>query len=193
MSRSPASQRAAQVDRAVKEFTRSVAGTPVRVTFNDGDKANTRGFDRVFVQLGLTLASLPDILRGPGTAAVREEFGRNFDDQSGRKKWARLAPATVRDRVAKGYGRGPILQRTGRLRRHVVTAPAQIRSGGGVVELRIAPTPNVGGRPYYRANALGTSRIPSRPMVVLRPAAANRVTSAISREARRRAQANGLG
>lgn len=193
MSRSPAAARAAQVDRAVQEFTRAVAGTPVRVTFNDGDRANTTGMDRVFVQLGLTLASLPDLLRGPGVAAIRQEFTQNFADESGRKRWARLAPATVRDRVAKGYGRGPILQRTGRLKRHVITAPAQIRSGGGVVELRIAPSANVGGRPYYRAQALGTSRIPSRPMVVLRPAAANRVTSAISREARRRAQSNGLG
>lgn len=177
----------------MKAFAREVAGTPVRVTFNDGDKAQTTGFDRVFVQLGLTLASLPDILRGPGVAAIREEFAGNFDRQGGRAKWAKLAPSTVRDRVRKGYGRGPILQRTGRLKRHVVTAPAQIRSGGGVVELRIAPSPNVGGRPYYRANALGRSRIPSRPMVVLRPDAANRVTSAISREARRRAAANGLG
>ena len=190
---SAAGRRVAAVDKAVRKFQQDVSGTPIRLTINDGDRANTRGFDRVFVQMGLTLAELPAILKGPGVDAIRQEFDQNFTDQSGRKRWAKLAPSTVRDRARRGYGKGPILQRTGRLKRHVLTTPAQVTSGGRTVTLRIAPSPNVGGRPVYVANALGTSRIPSRPMVVLRPAASNRVTSAISRAARQRAAANGLG
>lgn len=32
-------------------------------------------------------------------------------------KWKALAPATIRQRVAQGYGAGPILQRTGKLKK----------------------------------------------------------------------------
>jgi len=53
-----------------------------------------------------------------------ESIDRNFKAQ-GRPKWTRLAPATIADRKRKGFGSGPILQRTKKLRksfRHVSTA-----------------------------------------------------------------------
>lgn len=44
---------------------------------------------------------------------------RNFDEQ-GRPRWQALSKATVYDRLIKGYPRGPILDRSGRLKREAV-------------------------------------------------------------------------
>lgn len=189
--------RNARVRRAVNDFKTSTTGrgtdAPIRVTFNDDNPADTRSMSRLFVGLGATLDAMTDVLRGPGADAIRDAFGDNFARQGERAPWAALAPSTIAQRIRLGYGRGPILQRTGALKRHVTTAPAQVTRTGSGIELRIKPGNVVAGRPKYVPLAMGTSRMPARPMVVLPPAAVAKVTGIISRALRARAQANGLG
>lgn len=194
------------VRQAVARFQQQTANgasgprsAPVRLTINDDDPANTRGFDRVFVGLEVTLDGLTTVLSDATVLrAVRDRFADNFARESGRTKWAALAPSTVQQRRRLGYGGAhPILKRTGALERHVLTTPAQTRRTAGGAELRIAPSPSVGGVRKYRVLAKGGTtptggRIPSRPMVVIDARGAVKVTSAISRALRARAAANGL-
>lgn len=197
---STAAQRAREVSRAVKRFEAATskgagpAGAPVRLTINDDDPASTVGFDRVFDGLGVTLAGLEVVLGSPEViGAIREQFARNFDQEGGRTRWPQLAPSTVAERVRLGYGGAhPILQRTGALRRHVLGAPPRVSRSGSGAELRIRPDDSVGGVPKYLALAMGTHRMPGRPMVVIDASGAVKVTSAISRALRSRAAASGL-
>lgn len=191
-------QRSAAAKRAVRKFNETTAAGPgggfVRVSFNDDDKANTKGFDRVFAGLGVTLGGMATVLSSPDVLAmIRAQFERNFAQEKGRRKWARLAPRTVQERIRRGYGgQHPILERTGALRRHVVSTPAQVTTTGRGATLRIAPGPSVNGVPKYRALAKGHGRVPARPMVVLDKSGSVKVSSAISRALRARAAANGL-
>lgn len=192
------SRRTADVRRAVDRFNKATTagkgGHGVRLTINDDDAASTTGFDRVFDGLGVTLAGLEVVLGSPPVVdAIREQFARNFDQEGGRSSWAALAPSTVEERQRLGYGGAhPILQRTGALRRHVLAAPARVTRSGTAAELRIRPGDSVGGVPKYLALAMGTHRMPGRPMVVIDSSGAVKVTSAISRALRQRAQASGL-
>lgn len=169
-------------------------GPVLRVTIFDDSPAGSAGFDRIFTGLTATLDELPAALSA-AVPAIRAAFARNFADERERTAWAALAPRTVAERTRLGFGgTGPILTRTGALRRHVMAAPPRVTRAGRTVELRVRPGRTVArtGAPYD-ALAQGTSRMPARPMVVVRQDDANRITSAISRELRRRAQANGLG
>lgn len=180
-------ERSRRLRRAVDAFERSAGGGGIRLTINDDGPADRRGFDRVFVGLEATIDAFPQALRA-ALPAIRAGHAQNFrSESSGFGGWAPLAPATQRQRARLGYGAAhPILVRTGQLRGHVLTAPARISRVSGGFELRIAPSPSVGGRPKYVANARGTSRIPARPMVSLTPQASTAVTSAISRFLRNR-------
>lgn len=166
----------------------------IGITITDDARTRTRGLDRIFDAFGATIDDLPQVLDA-AVPTIREAHRRVFatEGAAGRGKWAPLAPATLRDRARKGFGPGPIHVRTGALRDHVLTAPARITRSGSTVELRIRPDDNVGGVPKYRALALGTDRIPARPMVALGPGEATAVTSTIQRAFRARAQAHGLG
>ena len=183
--------------QAVERFKRDTAGqgdaAPVRVTFNDDNAADTRSVSRLFVGLGATLDVMPAVLRSDGVSAIRAGFARNFDREAERRPWAALAPATIAERLRLGFGPGPILRRTGALRRHVLQTPARITRTGSTIELRIKPGNSVGGVPKYGPLAMGTSRMPGRPMVVLTPPEVARVVGVISRALRTRAIANGLG
>ena len=189
----------AELRRAVEAFlqaaSRVSSGGGIRLTITDDAPGGTRGLDRVFVGLGATIDAFPDVLRSV-VPEIRAAHSAVFSSEGalGRGKWAPLKPATLADRRRKGFPPGPILLRTGALKRHVLGTSAQIRTVGGTTELRIAPSPVVEGtgRPYYRAQALGYGALPSRPMVAVGPAAAVKITSAISRELRRRAAMNGL-
>ncbi len=63
------------------------------------------------------------ITRGSNMKPAMEEIGRyylgvtrrNFKAQGRPKKWSDLQPATIADRIRRGFGAGPILQRTKRL------------------------------------------------------------------------------
>lgn len=189
--------RNACMKRAVSDFKRTTSGAgnaaAIRVTFNDDNAADTRSMSRLFTGLGATLDNMADVLRTEGADAIRKAFGDNFNRQGARGPWPALAPSTIAQRIRLGYGAGPILQRTGALKRHVTTAPAQVTRTGRGIELRIRPGNVVAGRPKYVPLAMGTGRMPARPMVVLTPQAVAQVTGTISRALRARAQANGLG
>lgn len=173
-------------------------GGGIRVSIVDDSAAGGLGFDRIFVGLG----ALPQVMPGALQAlipTIRQEHDRNFTTEgaSGRGAWAGLSERTQQERVRLGYSAaGPILQRTGALRRHVLSAPAEVTSLPDGVTLRIAPSPDVGGTRKYRALALGHSTsnafgrgisasIPGRPMVTVGPAGATRITTELSRLLRR--------
>lgn len=196
--------RAARLNAAARTFERAAAargGGPIRLTMHDDGPGDTRGFDRLFVGLGATVAAFPDALRD-ALPTIRAAHAAVFRTAglAGRGGWPALSESwTVPERIALGYGgRAPILVRTGALRDHVLNTPAVVSKTADGFELRIAPTPNVGGVAKYRilarggTTSLGT-RIPARPMVALGPTQAVKVTSAISRSLRQRAAANGLG
>lgn len=196
----------AAVRAAVARFLKAGAkGTPpssgnrippgmIGVTIRDDSTARARGLDRMFDAFGATIDDLPKVLEA-AVPTIREAHRAVFTTEgaAGRGAWAPLAPLTLRERARLGFGPGPIHVRTGALRDHVLGTPATITRRGDVVELRIRPDDNVGGVPKYRALALGTDRIPARPMVAIGPAAATKVTSSIQRAFRDRARANGLG
>lgn len=194
-------QRGKAVTKAVRKFnaTQAPGGGFVRVSFNDDDGADTRGMDRVFVGLDVTLAGMASVLSDASVlSAIRKAFAQNFTDEGARKPWAQLAPSTVQERIRKGYGgRHPILKRTGALERHVVTAPAKVTTTARGATLKIAPSPSVGGVRKYAFLAKGGTtptggKVPGRPMVVITPGSATKVSSAISRALRARAAANGI-
>ncbi len=185
---------------AVASFARGAQGTPanpgIRLTLADDSPQGARGMDRVFVGLGATIDAFPDVLRD-AVPTIRKVHADNFrtEGSAGRGRWAPLAASTIERRIRRGYGARPILLNTGELRRHVLGTPAVIIRTGNDVTLTIRPTDTVPGtgRAYYRANALGTRRIPSRPMVTVGPQGAVEITSAVSRGLRLRAMGNGLG
>lgn len=191
--------RARAIQAAASRFAAQAGGShgaAVRLSITDDANGNTRGLDRLFAGLGATIDAFPAVL-ADAVPTIRDAHRAVFasEGSSGRGRWSSLAPRTQEERRRLGYGpTGPILVRTGALRAHVLAAPAQITRTGAGVELRIAPDPSVGGVRKYRALARGMAArsLPARPMVALGPAAANRVTSTISRALRARAAANGL-
>ena len=87
---------------------------------------------------------------------------RNFKAEGRPVKWAPLAPSTIADRMRKGYGSGPILQRSGGLMKSLTTP------GAPGFSLRVGPrsvayTSNIF---YFRFHQVGTSKMPARPMLV---------------------------
>lgn len=168
----------------------------LRLTIEDDSAENDRGLDRLFDAMGATLDDMPAIFTDalPSIrAAHREVF--TSEGASGRGQWEGLAQRTREERVQLGYGAsGPILVRTGALMAHVLSTVAQITRTGDGWELKIRPEREVDGVPKYDALAKGyaANNLPGRPMVALGPAAAKRVTSAVQRAFRDRAQANGL-
>lgn len=188
--------------RIVNQLRREArASRGIRITITDDDGRATRGMDRIFDGLGVTMRELPDVLRSV-VPDIKAEHARNFDTEgaNGRGTWAPLAPSTLADRRRKGYGPGPILHRSGALRRHVLATHANISRRGADAQLRIRPKKAVAGRdgsgrfksvPKYDHLAKGGRHMPGRPMVTLGPTASRRVTSAIMRQLRDRAAANG--
>lgn len=87
---------------------------------------------------------------------------RNFEAEGRPKRWAALAPSTVQDRIRKGYGPGPILERTGKLKRSLTE-----RGATGNI-LRIGPKSLKYGSSvkYFVYHQYGTSTMPARKMMV---------------------------
>lgn len=87
----------------------------------------------------------------------RRSIERNFEAQGRPEPWAALKPATIRARERAGYGAGPILTRSGHMRRrfHFVWGPRSYREINRVH--------------YFPHHQFGAPRanIPARPMIVL--------------------------
>lgn len=86
------------------------------------------------------------------TKANFDKGGRLFQNGG----WQPLKPATIKDRERKGFGRRPILKRTGQLKRKFYK-----RVGTGKVEL-------YNPRPYFKYHQLGGTKIPLRRMLGIR-------------------------
>ena len=80
---------------------------------------------------------------------------RNFDAEGRPNKWTRLLPATIRDRLRQGFGAGPILDRTGALKRG-------FRFSWGPLSYAVR---NI--KAYFQWHQEGTEHLPARQMVVL--------------------------
>ncbi len=104
--------------------------------------------------------------RATNLQPVFDEFGRymlgsirrNFEAEGRPRKWQPLAPSTIQQRTRQGYGAGPILYRTGRLRHG-------FRVNTGSTFMRI-----VNDTPYYKYHQQDKrpgKTIPRRIMVVL--------------------------
>ena len=104
---------------------------------------------------------------GPALARVRDEvlvpaIESNFATESAAGNlWRPLAPATIADRLRKGFDEGPILRRTGDL---ASAATGHREVGSDYVEVGLAD-----GHPYgkYHASSAPRSRIPLRDFLAV--------------------------
>lgn len=82
---------------------------------------------------------------------------RNFAAEGRPTPWPELAPSTIEDRLRQGYGPGPILTRSGNMRRGFVF-------DWGPKSFRVSNR-----KWYWIIHQLGGEKIPQRAMVVLQP------------------------
>ena len=88
---------------------------------------------------------------------MERSIDRNFAAEGRPDRWAGLQPATIVQRIQLGFGAGPILQRTGRLKR-------SFRFTWGPRSFRISNLAH-----YFPHHQFGAPRanIPQRAMIVL--------------------------
>lgn len=93
---------------------------------------------------------------------ILERFAREREHVPGGERWTRLAPSTVKQRIAQGYGgKHPILLRTGQLREGAVKAVQGTYKYGKPVDfLKYIDKIGVDYAIYHQ---VGTSRMPDRP------------------------------
>lgn len=87
---------------------------------------------------------------------------RNFEAGGRPREWKPLDPETIRQRVEQGYGTGPILVRTGRLKRSA-SAIRRWNVSRGVAETTEFP-PSVFYAPFHQ---FGTRYMPARPFMMI--------------------------
>lgn len=89
----------------------------------------------------------------------RRSINRNFAAEGRPRRWAALRPATVADRVRQGFGAGPILVRTGAMKRG-------FKFGWNTTTYWVY---NTAAYFLYHQHGAPAANIPARPMVVLLP------------------------
>lgn len=124
-----------------------------------GFRISLDGDERIIGKLNdlLSIPQNPKKLLKQSGDLVLESVNRTFTSE-GRElgqAWKRLSPNTIRARVRAGYGAGPILQRTGRLKNSFVQF---------VTNSYTRITSN---NPYYKYHQKGGSIIPQRKMLGL--------------------------
>lgn len=73
-------------------------------------------------------AMLGAFMAGPVVQHFQNKFTEYFEAEAGPEgPWVPLADATIADREAKGFGPGPINQRTGELRSFIAESPGDVR------------------------------------------------------------------
>ena len=90
---------------------------------------------------------------------LRDAFAKIFAAE-GIPRWRKLSPYTIRDRIAKGFGPGPILQRTGKLKRSYT---GESRYGVWKTNRNSLTYTNL--VPYAAFHERGTTRIPARHII----------------------------
>lgn len=190
-----------RLSKAIRAFeSKAAAGTGtaglLHVEIRDDAEGNRAGLNRMFQAFGATIDDMPAVLED-AIPTIRAAHAAVFSTEgtAGRGQWEGLAMRTLEERAELGYGPGPILERSGALKAHVLSTPAVIRRYGTSVELRIRPDRSVGGVPKYDALARGYSpnNLPARPMVAVGPEWAAKISSQIQRSLRDRARLHGLG
>ncbi|MCP4990886.1 MAG: hypothetical protein GY928_34045 [Colwellia sp.] len=86
---------------------------------------------------------------------------RNFKAEGRPQRWKPLANATIQDRLRKGFGSGPILQRTGALMNSLTKPGAK----GQIFSARKRSLQLSSRIPYFPYHQRGTSKIPQRVML----------------------------
>lgn len=130
-----------------------VVGGEVEYRFADNRKTD---LVRKVEHFGQAVRDWSPVFQAFGPYMLRS-ISRNFEAEGRPGRWAPLRPATIRERIREGYGAGPILVRTGRLKRgfRFEARPRTFRLFNRV--------------PYYPHHQYGAPRanIPRRQMVVL--------------------------
>lgn len=144
------------------------------------DSASRREIDqmtRTFQQLMYRIGSRE---QGEIRRAVSEGFADNFGNEGDRSgPWARLAPGTIADRLAKGFGPGPILVRTGDYR------SSFINSGNPEHHHQVSVSSTLFAQEEGSTHALapfheqGTRNMPARPVTDLSPRSEDRIGQVI--------------
>jgi hypothetical protein len=112
--------------------------------------------------------------------AILQAYAENFASESaGGTRWAALAASTILDRLAQGYGAGPILQRTGNYR------SSWVNDGDGnhvhEIEQRAGGWTLSEGSSHHLADfhEQGNSGMPARPVAELSPSAKEQLGRAV--------------
>jgi phage gpG-like protein len=86
---------------------------------------------------------------------------KTFKAEGRPKKWTKLAPSTIQDRIRKGFRPGPILTRTGDLRRSLTQRGAQKQI------FRVTRNSMTLGSsvPYLSVHQRGTRNVPQRVFI----------------------------
>lgn len=129
-----------------------------------------------FTELDRLVDQLLQVVAGaPVPQAIQGEYRVNFARQgSGSGGWAPLKPATIADRRRRGYGAGPILQRTGEYMRSFTDGDTNVRSEGDSVVFEA-------GSQHKLVDILnnGAGAIPARPVDDFDAAQVDRLYAAI--------------
>jgi len=111
------------------------------------------------------------------------DFEKDMDEQfrkEGRPKWSPLKPSTIQERIRLGYGKGPILQREGTLKRSLTTpgAKGHIREISKM-SLVIGTDLKIGKWNLARIHTEGREDMAARPVMRVSDAALKRMMSRI--------------
>lgn len=101
--------------------------------------------------------------------AIRAGFAANFASQgSARGAWATLAPATIRDRIRRGFGASPIRVRTGKGRSGFVERghPDHVENVSTISQ-GVLYEVGSSDQTVSLFHETGTSRMPARPVTPL--------------------------
>lgn len=117
----------------------------------NGDKRLIQGFEEAVKKIGSPRPVLNDV----GDVLVME-YTENFPEEGARlnKQWAALAESTIRQRIALGYGAGPILKRTGKLME------------GFKKEVKKYSVRVYNAVSYFKYHQLGGTNLPKREMIL---------------------------
>lgn len=116
-------------------------------------KLDSSGPQKMFGELSNVLANLRPAMRKVSNYQLKE-VDKQFDSEGrriNREKWHKLAKKTVEQRLRLGFGAGPILKRTGKLKRSNHVSQVTNRN------VRIANR-----APYFKYHQKGTAKMPQR-------------------------------
>jgi phage gpG-like protein len=138
-------------------------GLHVTMAIIDPRHATPRGtsvFAGDIDRLGMSFRTFKDPMEKTLDLVVIPSIIKNFQAQ-GRPRWAPLSLSTIKNRLDSGFSTGPILHRTGRLRREATRKNIwQLTSSefslGGYDTLKLRTIFFDGKVPYARFNQLGT-------------------------------------